>query len=78
MNDGAISEDGSDAEAGEGLGGAASKEKMKQKMRGKNKSMKRYLRKKRKNVVDPALVSSADKIRRLGYSHTHLVICTYL
>lgn len=32
-------------------------EKQKKKMRGKNKSMKRYLRKQRKNVIDPATVS---------------------
>jgi U3 small nucleolar RNA-associated protein 7 len=32
-------------------------EKQKKKMRGKNKSMKRYLRKHRKNVIDPATVS---------------------
>jgi len=31
-------------------------EKEKRKMRGKNKSLKRYLRKKRKNVIDPAAV----------------------
>ena len=31
-------------------------EREKQKMRGKNKSMKRYLRKHRKNVIDPATV----------------------
>ena len=31
-------------------------EKEKKKMRGKNKSLKRYLRKKRKNVIDPAMV----------------------
>lgn len=31
-------------------------EKEKKKMRGKNKSLKRYLRKKRKNVIDPSTV----------------------
>lgn len=32
-------------------------EREKRKMRGKNKSLKRYLRKKRKNVIDPAAVN---------------------
>lgn len=32
-------------------------EKEKKKMRGKNKSLKRYLRKQRKNVIDPKAVS---------------------
>jgi U3 small nucleolar RNA-associated protein 7 len=31
-------------------------EKVKKRMRGKNKSLKRYLRKQRKNVIDPATV----------------------
>ena len=34
-------------------------EKEKKKMRGKNKSLKRYLRKQRKNVIDPRAVSVA-------------------
>ena len=34
-------------------------EKEKKKMRGKNKSLKRYLRKKRKNVIDPTMVSGS-------------------
>lgn len=33
-------------------------EKEKKKMRGKNKSLKRYLRKQRKNVIDPKAVRS--------------------
>lgn len=33
-------------------------EKEKKKMRGKNKSLKRYLRKQRKNVIDPKAVSA--------------------
>ena len=32
-------------------------EKEKKKMRGKNKALKRYLRKQRKNVIDPRAVS---------------------
>lgn len=39
-------------------------EKEKQKMRGKGKTMKRYMRKKRKNVIDPAMVSVCG---RTGY-----------
>lgn len=39
-------------------------EKEKKRMRGKNKSMKRYLRKQRKNVIDPATVRiSSSSIR---------------
>ena len=34
-------------------------EKEKKKMRGKNKALKRYLRKQRKNVIDPRAVSSS-------------------
>lgn len=36
--------------------GALKREKAKHKMRGKGKSMKRFLKKKRKNVIDPATV----------------------
>ncbi|CAE6470151.1 unnamed protein product [Rhizoctonia solani] len=39
------------------------KEKMK--MRGKGKSLKRYLRKKRKNVIDPSTVAIRDKIAKV-------------
>lgn len=38
-------------------GAALEREKLKRKMRGKNKSLSRYLRKKKKNVIDPQLVS---------------------
>lgn len=39
------------------VGGKLKVEKMKHKMRGRDKGVKKYLRKKRKNVMDPALVS---------------------
>ncbi|KAG8740122.1 Small subunit (SSU) processome component, partial [Ceratobasidium sp. 428] len=39
------------------------KEKMK--MRGKGKSMKRYLKKKRKNVIDPSSVAIREKIAKM-------------
>lgn len=47
-----------EAEDGEGgkEGKAGREEKEKKRMRGKNKAMKRYLRKQRKNVVDPKAV----------------------
>ena len=52
--------DEGDADGAEGEAGskhATSKaEKEKRKMRGKNKSMKRYLRKHRRNVIDPQTV----------------------
>jgi U3 small nucleolar RNA-associated protein 7 len=55
-------EDGGDVEGEEGEDGEAEgkggkKEKEKYKMRGKSGSMKKYLRKKKKNVIDPSLVS---------------------
>lgn len=64
-------DEGSDDEAGgEKKPGQGAKrrekirqEKEKHKMRGKAKSSKRYLRKKRKNVVDPTTVSSASPLR---------------
>lgn len=43
---------------GEGERKQSKEEKEKKRMRGKNKSMKRYLRKQRKNVIDPATVCS--------------------
>lgn len=57
----ASDEDGEGEEGGEGQGRsgavkAGSGEKDKHKMRGRNKSMKRFLRKKRKNVIDPTTV----------------------
>ncbi|KAK7052348.1 WD-repeats-region domain-containing protein [Favolaschia claudopus] len=39
-------------------------EKEKKKMRGKNKSLKRYLRKHRKNVIDPATVAIRAKLEK--------------
>ncbi|KAI0794817.1 BING4CT-domain-containing protein [Abortiporus biennis] len=39
-------------------------EKEKKKMRGKNKSIKRYLRKQRKNVVDPRAVAVREKLEK--------------
>ena len=52
-------EEKSDEDDGDGDVEAKSKrreEREKKRMRGKNKSMKRYLRKHRKNVIDPATV----------------------
>lgn len=50
-----------DAEGGDAEEGTPRKlnkaEKEKKRMRGKNKSLKRYLRKQRKNVIDPKAVS---------------------
>ncbi|KAF9446224.1 BING4CT-domain-containing protein [Macrolepiota fuliginosa MF-IS2] len=40
-------------------------EKDKKRMRGKNKSMKRYLRKQRKNVIDPATVAIRAKLEKM-------------
>ncbi|KAF8759891.1 BING4CT protein [Rhizoctonia solani] len=59
-------EEGGDVNADEG-GEQASrpKEKDKMKMRGKGKSLKRYLRKKRKNVVDPSTVAIREKIAKM-------------
>lgn len=52
----------------EGEGSKEKKEKLreekeKKRMRGKNKSMKRYLRKQRKNVIDPATVRPNRKLQ---------------
>lgn len=47
---------------GEGEGGGGGKEKAKKKMRGKNTSTKRYLRKKRQNVVDNTLLAMRAKV----------------
>jgi U3 small nucleolar RNA-associated protein 7 len=49
-----------DADEDEGEEGGEKRQKTvkdKNKMRGKNKSLKRHLRKKRKNIIDPATVS---------------------
>jgi len=47
-----------EAEIDEGKRKQLKEQKEKKRMRGKNKSMKRYLRKHRKNVIDPATVCS--------------------
>lgn len=53
--------DGADSgEEGGGRREMAVKEK--NKMRGKNKSLKRHLRKKRKNIIDPATIAIREKI----------------
>lgn len=50
-----------DNESGEeGAKPLSKAEKEKKKMRGKNKSLKRYLRKQRKNVIDPKAVSAVS------------------
>lgn len=46
-------------------------QKEKKRMRGKNKSMKRYLRKHRKNVIDPATVCSTP-FPRFCFSLFHI------
>ncbi|KAF9788262.1 BING4CT-domain-containing protein [Thelephora terrestris] len=53
-------------DGGEGKEGNASRkeEKEKKRMRGKNKAMKRYLRKQRKNVIDPKAVALKEKLQR--------------
>ncbi|KAI0635447.1 BING4CT-domain-containing protein [Trametes polyzona] len=60
--------DEGDADGAEGEAGskhATSKaEKEKRKMRGKNKSLKRYLRKQRKNVVDPRALAVKKKLEK--------------
>ncbi|KAH8096824.1 BING4CT-domain-containing protein [Cristinia sonorae] len=54
--------------ADDGIGGKSKPmtkaEKEKKKMRGKNKSLKRYLRKQRKNVVDPTAVAVRERLAR--------------
>ncbi|KAG9127126.1 Small subunit (SSU) processome component [Ceratobasidium sp. 392] len=57
-------EDAEDAE--ERKNEPVAKEKMK--MRGKGKSMKRYLKKKRKNVIDPSSVAIREKIAKMQAS----------
>ncbi|CAE7083826.1 unnamed protein product [Rhizoctonia solani] len=51
------------ADGGDEKSGPIQKEKMK--MRGKGKSLKRYLRKKRKNVIDPSTVAIREKIAKV-------------
>lgn len=58
---------GEDEDDGEGGGVATSKarkEKEKMKMRGRNKSLKRYLRKQRKNVIDPKAIAVRQKLEK--------------
>ncbi|EIW70250.1 U3 small nucleolar RNA-associated protein 7 [Tremella mesenterica] len=54
-------EDEDDGEEGGGSG-SEGKERKKKKMRGKGGSMKRYLAKKRKNVIDPSLLAMRAKV----------------
>ncbi|GBE84537.1 Probable U3 small nucleolar RNA-associated protein [Sparassis crispa] len=55
--------DSDDAEA-EGAPKPKREEKEKKKMRGKNKSLKRYLRKQRKNVIDPRAIAVRAKLEK--------------
>ncbi|TBU24403.1 BING4CT-domain-containing protein [Dichomitus squalens] len=61
-------DDTSDGQGGEGDGqarkGASKAEKEKKKMRGKNKTLKRFLRKQRKNVIDPRAVAVRAKLEK--------------
>lgn len=57
-------EQASDAEADPEAKARHKEEKEKKKMRGKNKSLKRYLRKQRKNVVDPTAVAIRAKMEK--------------
>ncbi len=54
--DGAGEADGGGEGEAEGRKGASKVDKEKKKMRGRNKTLKRYLRKQRKNVIDPRAV----------------------
>ncbi|KAF5346513.1 hypothetical protein D9756_010054 [Leucocoprinus leucothites] len=60
-NDERIAEGGIDEEKKAKL----REEREKKRMRGKNKSMKRYLRKQRKNVIDPATVAIREKLEKV-------------
>lgn len=55
-----INED--DEESGDDDGADVQEGKKKKKMRGRGKAMKRYLSKKKKNVIDPALLAVRDKV----------------
>ncbi|TBU44632.1 BING4CT-domain-containing protein [Dichomitus squalens] len=61
-------DDAADGQGGEGDGqarkGASKAEKEKKKMRGKNKTLKRFLRKQRKNVIDPRAVAVRAKLEK--------------
>ena len=61
--DDAEGEGDGDGEEGKKRRTATKAEKEKRKMRGKNKSLKRYLRKQRKNVIDPRAVSRSARRR---------------
>lgn len=60
-------EEVSEEEGGEGGQASRREEKEKKRMRGKNKAMKRYLRKQRKNVIDPKAV-------RISFFHSFILL----
>ncbi|KAI0646037.1 BING4CT-domain-containing protein [Trametes meyenii] len=62
-DDGTDDEGGADGQ-GQGRRGPSKAEKEKKKMRGKNKTLKRFLRKQRKNVVDPRAVAVRKKLEK--------------
>ena len=49
-------DEGSEEGDGEGKGANTKEEREKKRLRGRNKALKRYLRKQRKNVIDPKAV----------------------
>ncbi|CAE6492073.1 unnamed protein product [Rhizoctonia solani] len=53
------------AHEGDEKGRQPKEKKEKMKMRGKGKSLKRYLKKKRKNVIDPSTVAIREKIAKM-------------
>ncbi|PBK71320.1 BING4CT-domain-containing protein [Armillaria solidipes] len=57
-------DEASGAEADPEAKARSKEEKEKRKMRGKNKSLKRYLRKQRKNVIDPTAVAIRAKMEK--------------
>jgi hypothetical protein len=73
IEDAPVSDDEEEAdEEGESAGGRkrGGDEKEKMKMRGRNKSLKRFLRRKKKNVIDPTTVRPAvsSSLLSLGFS----------
>ena len=58
-----------DGEGGEEGKAARKEEKEKRRMRGKNKAMKRYLRKQRKNVIDPKAVRISFRLPFIFLAH---------
>ncbi|KAI0339331.1 BING4CT-domain-containing protein [Trametopsis cervina] len=60
----AAPESAGEDEEGEFKGHMSKAEKEKKKMRGKNKSLKRYLRKQRKNVIDPKAVAVRERLTK--------------